>query len=54
LQLMIRGPALRSELVPLLRELPWQQIDDHSYNRFIEMLNRYGIHMELVSPGSLP
>ena len=55
LQLMIRGPALRSELIPLLRDLPWEQIDDHSYNRFSDMLERYGVpSMKSVSPGSLP
>jgi hypothetical protein len=52
LQLMIRGPALRQELVPLLRALPWAEIDDHSYARFFGMLVRYGLLDNLVSPGS--
>ncbi len=53
LQLMIRGPALRQELAPMLSELPWAEIDDHSHARFLEMLQRYGIILnDLVSPGS--
>lgn len=52
LQLMIRGPALRAELAPLLFDLPWQQIDDHSYARFRTMLERYGILDDIVSPSS--
>jgi len=51
LQLMIRGAALRSELIPLLRDLPWKEIDDHSYGRFLAMLEKYGL-ADLVSPGS--
>jgi hypothetical protein len=45
-QLMIRGPALRSELVPMLYSLPWAQIDDHSYGRFRRMLEDYGLLKE--------
>ncbi len=52
LQLMIRGPALRHELAPLLAGLPWAEIDDHSYARFVEMLQRYGIRPDLVSRSS--
>lgn len=52
LQLMIRGPALRQELAPLLYALPWAEIDDHSYARFIEMLERYSLLSEIVSRSS--
>lgn len=51
LQLMIRGPALRRELAPLLAALPWAEIDDHSHARFVAMLERYGVLDGLVSPG---
>jgi hypothetical protein len=51
-QLMIRGPALRSELIPLLRALPWEQIDDHSYGRLVAMVDRYGLATAAVSAGS--
>lgn len=54
LQLMIRGEALRSELAPVLDELPWEQIDDHSYGRFTAMLEQYGLRDDVVSPGSSP
>lgn len=55
LQLMIRGPALRQELAPLLAGLSWEQIDDHSYARFVTMLARYGAaEAVVVSPGSSP
>jgi hypothetical protein len=49
---MIRGPALRSELIPLLRALPWEQIDDHSYGRLQAMVERYGLAPDSVSRGS--
>lgn len=52
LQLMIRGPALRQELAPMLYGLPWAEIDDYSYARFLDMLERYGLVRDLVSPGS--
>lgn len=52
LQLMIRGPALRSVLGPMLSETPWQAIDDYSYGRFRAMIERYGPLEESVSPGS--
>jgi hypothetical protein len=48
-QLMIRGPALRTELGPMLYRLPWAQIDDHSYGRFRRMLEDYGVLNEVVS-----
>jgi hypothetical protein len=54
LQLMIRGPALRAELGPILFGLPWAQIDDHSYARFVNMLKRYGVYDEIVSRSSSP
>jgi hypothetical protein len=52
LQLMIRGPALRSELAPMLYGLPWGEIDDYSHGRFMEMLERYGALGEVVSRSS--
>jgi hypothetical protein len=52
LQLMIRGEALRSELGPMLAALRWNEIDDHSYGRFAEMLERYARPTDAVSPGS--
>ncbi len=52
LQLMIRGPALRQELAPLLAGLPWAEIDEHSHARFVEMLHRYGMLGEIVSRSS--
>jgi hypothetical protein len=54
LQLMIRGPALRSELGPMLSETPWPEIDDYSYGRFRAMLERYGPLEKPVSPRSSP
>ncbi len=54
LQLMFRGPALRLELGPLLYSTQWEEIDDHSYGRFMQMLERYGIRDEIVSPQSSP
>lgn len=52
LQLMIRGPALRSELAPTLYELPWAEIDDYSHGRFMQMLERYNALEEVVSRSS--
>ncbi|HXO17654.1 MAG TPA: hypothetical protein VN909_05740 [Candidatus Dormibacteraeota bacterium] len=54
LQLMIRGPALRQELGPILYGLPWAAIDDHSYGRFRTMLERYGVLDEIVSRSGSP
>jgi hypothetical protein len=54
LQLMIRGPALRSELGPMISGTPWPEIDDYSYGRFRAMLERYGPLEESVSRGSSP
>ena len=50
LQLMIRGPALRTELAPILATLPWPEIDDYSHARFVAMLQRYGVLDSVVSP----
>lgn len=52
MQLMIRGPALRWALGPVLYSLPWEEIDDHSFGRFVQMLKKYGIFDEVVSRGS--
>jgi hypothetical protein len=51
LQLMIRGPALRQALAPMLYGLPWAEIDDYSHARFLDMLKRYGLFEDVVSPG---
>jgi hypothetical protein len=53
MQLMIRGQALRSSIGPALYSLPWEQIDDHSYSRFMTMLEKYGLLEEVVSRSSL-
>jgi hypothetical protein len=42
-QLMIRGSALRNRLVPALDALPWPEIDEHSYARYVAMKRRYGL-----------
>jgi hypothetical protein len=59
LQLMFRGPAISRALGPMLASLPWEQIDDHSYRRFCDMLSRYRVRLEapedvIVSRGSSP
>jgi hypothetical protein len=45
-QLMIRGPALRNRLIPLLDALPWSEIDLHTYERYLAMKRRYGLLAE--------
>lgn len=50
LQLMIRGEALRGVLGPMVSQLPWEQIDDHSHGRFVQMLQRYPAALNVVSP----
>jgi hypothetical protein len=52
-QLMFRGSALRVELAPTLYGLPWAQIDDYSYDRFVRMLQTYGILDEVASQAGL-
>lgn len=42
-QLMIRGNALRSRLIPKLDALPWRHIDPHSFARYEAMKRKYGI-----------
>jgi hypothetical protein len=51
-QLMIRGPRLRAEVIPLLQTLPWEELDEHSYDRMNAMVERYGLRPDSVSPGS--
>jgi hypothetical protein len=53
MQLMMRGPSLRWAIGPALYALPWEQIDDHSYGRFISMLEKYKLLEEVVSRSSL-
>lgn len=53
MQLMFRGESLRRVLAPMLAALPWSQIDEHSYERFRTMCERYHLTGdEIVSPGS--
>ncbi len=40
-QWMVRGKALRERVAPLLDRLPFEEIDEHSYGRFLEMRRRY-------------
>lgn len=42
-QLMFRGAVLRYRLIPLLARLPWRAIDPHTHDRFLAMLDRYGL-----------
>ncbi|PZR59588.1 MAG: hypothetical protein DLM50_00310 [Candidatus Meridianibacter frigidus] len=42
-QLMVRNPALRNMLVPLLDSLEWRSIDPHTYERYAQMKLRYGL-----------
>lgn len=40
-QWMVRGQVLREHLIPQLDALPLQSIDDHVYDRYMEMKQRY-------------
>jgi hypothetical protein len=40
-QLMVRGSALRNRLVPMLDALPWREIDQHTFERYEAMKQRY-------------
>lgn len=42
-RLMFRGEYLRQVVAPMLYQLPWRKVDPHSYQRFVEMLDRYGM-----------
>ena len=39
----VRGGALRGRLIPLLDSLPWPEIDEYSYGRYMAMKARYGL-----------
>jgi hypothetical protein len=52
LQLMIRGAGIRWDLAPALYRLPWAEIDDESYARFVRMLENYGMLEEVVTQSS--
>jgi hypothetical protein len=54
-QLMFRGPAITQSLGPMLRSLPWAEIDDHSLGRFEKMIADYGVRLseDVVSRESL-
>ena len=42
-QWMVRGKVLRQSLIPLLDALPFAEIDPHSYERYRQMKERYGL-----------
>lgn len=48
-QWMMRGDALRNELVPLLDSLPWPTVDEHSYQRYQNMKQRYRLGAEYAA-----
>ena len=45
-QWMMRGAALRENLIPILDSYPWWQIDEHSYERYMKMKERYRLGIE--------
>jgi hypothetical protein len=45
-QWMMRGKALRRDMVPILDKSPWWQIDEHSYERYVTMKQRYHLGIE--------
>ena len=49
-QLMVRGGALRGRLIPLLDSLPWPEIDEYSYGRYMAMKARYGLDQLPTGP----
>lgn len=48
-QWMMRGEALRNELIPLLDSLPWHMVDEHSYERYVNMKQRYRLSAEYAA-----
>ncbi|MFC4640106.1 hypothetical protein [Deinococcus hohokamensis] len=42
-QWMVRGQVLRDHLVPRLDALPLQRIDEHVYDRYMDMKQRYSL-----------
>lgn len=42
-QWMARGPVLRETLLPLLDRLPLAEIDEHVYERYTTMKERYSL-----------
>ena len=40
---MARGAYLRDELVPLLTERLGAELDEHTFQRFVDMKDRYAI-----------
>jgi hypothetical protein len=49
-QLMYRGESLRDRVIPLLDELPWPEIDPHSFARYSSMKSRYWRYLRLARP----
>ncbi len=45
-QWMMRGIALKRDLIPLLDSCPWWRIDEHSYERYINMKEKYRLGLE--------
>lgn len=42
-QWMVRGQVLRERLLPILDELPMEETDNHVFERYQEMKQRYGL-----------
>ncbi|MDB5044031.1 MAG: hypothetical protein JWQ08_81 [Deinococcus sp.] len=42
-QWMARGKVLREQLIPLLDALPMAELDDHVFERYLDMKTRYGL-----------
>src|ERR1700761_2384093 len=42
-QLMWRGKHLKYGLMPVLEALPWSEIDEHSYARYLKMKETYAL-----------
>lgn len=42
-QWMVRGEALRTELMPLLEEAGLERLDEYAYERYQDMKQRYGL-----------
>jgi hypothetical protein len=53
-QWMVRGSALKSVLVPLLDSLPFADIDPHSYERYQQMKEKYGLNEQLSRETEVP
>ena len=52
-QVMFRGRCIRDVIGPGLATLPWSEIDDHSFERFVQMLERYYVPIAIRDGKSL-